>query len=320
LAQNWRVTGMFAFVIVTWGFNYVFVKVGLSYAPPLWFAFLRVLVSVAASGILLIAMKTKGGLTRKQEVIAFLLGVPGSTIFFGFWTLGSTEIAPGLVSVFVYTYPLWTLFLSIPILNDFPRPGKVGAALLGFSGVVLTSQLGFVTLPSLELGAIMELVSAGFGFALLGVCFKRLFKGDQLVRANALQMFGGLVGLGVWLGFASPTQGIEWSPNLLLVLLWIGGVGTASVQMVYFKLMSRYSASSLNAYLFLVVAVALAGSFFVLGETVDLVQGVGVAAIVVAIYLVGRSDRPVLEERPSDRPDEHLARYPIVSRSSSETE
>lgn len=291
--------GLFAFAITVWGLNYPFVKLGLTLAPPLWFAFLRVLAGQLVAVALLFAMKTQGTLTRKQAATAFLLGVPGSAMFFGFWTLATTQIQPGLVSVFIYTYPLWTLFLSIPVLGYAPSSRRVGAAFLGFFGVALTSQLGFVRVSVSELGAIAELVTAGFGFALMNVGFKRFFKGDQLIRANAWQLTGALVTLTLWAGLTTPVQGIEWNLKLFLVLLWVGAIGIGLVFVVFFTLMSRYSAASLTAYFFLVVVVALVSSFFILRETINLIQAVGVGAIIIAIYLVGQTDRPDWEKGPA---------------------
>jgi drug/metabolite transporter (DMT)-like permease len=288
---NWRVAGLFAYIITVWGLNYPFVKLGLSLAPPLWLAFLRVLMALVVAVVLLFAMRTEGRLSRRQTVAAFLLGIPGSGLFFGFWTLATTQIEPGLVSVFIYTYPLWTLFLSIPVLGDVPSGKRVGAAFLGFLGVALTSQLGFVRAPLSELGAVAELLAAGFGFALMNVGFKRLFKGEQLIRANVWQLAGAFVTLTLWVPFTTPAGVIKWNLDLLLVLIWLGAIGTAVTFVAFFTLMSRYTASSLTGYLFLVVVVALVSSFFISGETVNSVQAAGVAAIIVAIYLVGQSDR-----------------------------
>lgn len=294
---NWRVTALFAFTIVIWGLNYPFVKYGLSLAPPLWFSFLRVMIGLTAVVVLLFAMGTRGSLNRRQQAMAFLLGIPGTGLFFGLWTVAATEIQPGLVSVFIYTYPLWTLFLSLPLLGEVPRAQKVFAALLGFMGVALSSQLGFAGLSVSELGAMLELLLAGFSFALFTVGFKRCFKGEQLLRANAWQLTGALVVLGAWAALTTPVQGIEWSGNLLVVLLWVGIVGTALAEVSFLILVSRYNASSLTAYFFLVVVVALVSSFIIFGETIDPIQGIGVAAIIVAIYLVGRSERPRGTER-----------------------
>lgn len=314
--RDWRVIGLFAFAITVWGLNYPFVKLGLTLAPPLWLAFLRVSVGLTAAIVLLLLMKTGGSLTRREAAAAFILGIPGSGLFWGFWNLATVEIQPGLVSVFIYTYPLWTIFLSVPILKYVPGARRVGAAFLGFFGVALASQLGLANVSVSEVGAIAEAVAAGFGFALMNVMFKRLFKGEQLIRANIWQLTGALVWLALWAGLTTPVEGIQWNLNLLFVLLWVGALGTAVAYVAFFTLMSKYSAASLTAYFFLVVVVALVSSYFISGETVTPIQAAGVAAIIIAIYLVGKSDRSSPPKEAPRRPEAgpaNLSRSPRLN-------
>jgi drug/metabolite transporter (DMT)-like permease len=285
----------FALVFLIWGLNYPFVSLGLAYSPPIWLAFFRALLGFFAAAVLLFAMRTAGSLTTRQKIIALLLGVPGSAVFLGFWFMGETLVPPGLTSVLIYTFPLWIMFISIPVLGERPRPLRIGAALLGFFGVALAEQIGLVNMSS-DLTALVELAIAGFLFAFLNVGFKRFFKGDELLRANVYQLGGSLLPLVVWAEFASPFQAVRWNPELLAVLLWLGIIGTAVSFVAWFWLLSRHSASSMGAYAFTAVVVALASSFIIFGERVNLIQAAGVLAIMVSIYLVNRTERIV---RPS---------------------
>ena len=128
-------------------------------------------------------------------------------------------------------------------------------------------------------------------FALMNTSFKRLFKGDELLRANAWQLFGSMVTLGMWAALTTPIDGIKWGPNLLLVVLWLGVLGNAVVYVIFFTLLNRYSASSLTAYFFMVVVIALVSSYLIFGEKISLLQGAGAASIIAAIYMVSRSER-----------------------------
>jgi drug/metabolite transporter (DMT)-like permease len=280
---------MFAIAVTVWGLNYAFIGEGLTLAPPLWLAFLRVLTGLVTAVPLLYVMKTGGPLTSKQKASAFLLGIPGSTVFFGLWLVAQQTIPSGLASVFIYTYPLWTLFLSVPILGERPGSMKLGAAFLGFFGVALASQVGFVKVPLADVGAMVELVAAGLCFALMNTFFKRLYKGDELLRANAWQLFGSMVTLGTWAALTTPIDGIKWGLNLLLVVLWLGVLGNAVVYVIFFTLLNRYSVSSLTAYFFMVVVIALLSSYLIFGEKISLLQCTGAAAIIAAIYMVSRA-------------------------------
>jgi len=170
---NARVLASFATILVVWGLNYPFIQAGLSYSPPVWLAFLRASSGLLTSLALLLVLRTQGQIDLRQKVAAFLIGIPGTGFFFGFWTIGETVLPAGGASVLIYTFPVWTLILSLPVLGDRPTPLKVGAALLGFAGVALVARVG-TTSPTGDLVAITLLIVAGFAFALDSVLFKRL--------------------------------------------------------------------------------------------------------------------------------------------------
>ena len=90
---------------------------------------------------------------------------------------------------------------------------------------------------------------------------------------------------------AEPISAIHWTLALAGAIFWIGVLGTAIVFVLWFTLLSRYNAASLTAYTFLVVVVALVGSFFILGQTIDEMQLVGVLALIVSIYLTSSVEK-----------------------------
>ncbi|MHB1908578.1 MAG: DMT family transporter [Nitrososphaerales archaeon] len=288
ILRNLKVFVAFGAILAIWGLNFPFVETGLEYSPPVWLAFFRALAGFLGAFVLLFALRTRGNLDLRQKIIAFLIGIPGTALFFAFWIIGEQSVPPGEVSVLIYTFPIWTLFLSIPILGDTPSKLKVGASFLGFGGVALVARIGTVGFGG-SLFAITLLVTAGFCFALDTVLFKRLFKAEQLVRANVFQLAGASLFLGVWALVSEPLQGINSTPELIGSIIWVGVLGTAIVYAIWFTLLSRYNAASFTAYTFLVVVAALIASFFIFGEKIDSLQLVGVMALAISIYLVSKS-------------------------------
>ncbi len=287
-AKTLRAAGLFTCVVLVFGLNYIFVGFGLEYCSPIWLAFFRALFGFGGVIVLLLALRTQGQLSMRQKLVAFLLGIPGTALFFGLWFSGGTKILPGLTSVVVYTYPLWVVLLSVLMLKEEPRLLKVGGVLLGFLGVALASQLGFADLGS-NAPALVELAVSAFCFAFLNVGMKRFFKGQQLLRANVWQLAGALLPLLVWAVLSSPFSAIRWTPEFFGVVLWLGVLGTSVTFFLWFWLLSNYNASSLGAYSFLSVIVALVSSILLFGESVTLIQAVGVVTIIAAIYLVSKS-------------------------------
>ena len=282
---------MFLVVAVAWGFNYPFVRVGIGLAAPLWLAFLR--AAVGAAGVSWMLASVRGGppLGRTDRWLALGLGIPNTSVFFGLWFLASASVPPGEAAVFVYTYPLWVSLLSVPLLRHRPGPAELGAVLMGFAGVALMSEPWVSSASALPPTAIVELLVGAIAWALGTVLTQRFFAAPQMQRANAYQLIGGSIGL---LGLAvviEPAQLPAFSPTLLIVVLWIGLVGTALGYGLWYALLGRIPAATLSAFAFLVPVVALGASVAFLGETLDAVQVAGVALVAAAIFLVGRARR-----------------------------
>ncbi len=126
--HNARVLASFATILVVWGLNYPFIQAGLSYSPPVWLASLGALTGLLTSVAILLVLRTQGQIDLRQKIAAFLIGIPGIGFFFGFWTIGETVLPAGEASVLIYTFPIWTLILSLPVLGDRPTPLKRGSS------------------------------------------------------------------------------------------------------------------------------------------------------------------------------------------------
>jgi drug/metabolite transporter (DMT)-like permease len=275
-------------VLLIWGLTYSFVKLGLEFSPPIWLAFLRTSTGLAGTLVLQLVLRTDGSLNNRQKVAAFFLGVPGIAIFFGFWMIGELTVPPGETSVFIYTFPIWTMILSIPILRDSPSPSRGAAALLGFGGVVLVASAGNASWTG-NLVSIISLLAAAISFALDTVLFKRIFVGKQVLSANLWQLGGGSLILLVWAFSTEPSASINWTLQLAGSIFWLGVLATAVVFLLWFRLLTQQNATSLTSYTSLVVVVALVASFFISGEAVNSFQLMGVIALIASASLVSRS-------------------------------
>jgi drug/metabolite transporter (DMT)-like permease len=278
-------------VVVAWGFNYVFVRIGLGFEPPVWLAALRAGIGALALLSWLVLQPTQGRLSAGERRDALLIGIPNTALFFGLWFVAASAISPGETAVIIYTFPLWVTLLASPFLGERPTHVQLAAVGIGFLGVVLISLPGNSVGPGLSPLAVLELLAAALSWALGTVLFKRQFRSSVVASANGWQLVGGSLGLAL-AGFV--TEGLPAIPRSAMswiVLLWLGVVGTALAYTLWFRLLARRSAVNLSGYTFLVPLVALAASSVVLGERLRSLQFVGVAAVLVAIYLNARGAR-----------------------------
>jgi drug/metabolite transporter (DMT)-like permease len=280
---------LLALLILTWGFNYLFVAVGLTAAGPIWLAIFRSGFGFLGTLVLVTLARAWGTLDAAARRDALLLGLPNTTLFFGLWFVAARSVPPGIASVVIYTFPLWVALLSAPVLG---RPlGRVAwlAIATGFVGVALVSEAWTHVGPGLSIAPILELLAAASSWAVGTVLFQRRFNAPQMLSASAYQLAGGTLGLcGALL-----LTGVEPLPRVTLdfvaAVLWLGILGTAVGYAIWFTLLGRTPAARLSAYLFFVPVVALTASILLLGERLVWVQAAGVGLVILAIYGIGRA-------------------------------
>jgi drug/metabolite transporter (DMT)-like permease len=279
----------FAALVLAWGLNYLFVRNGLLLSAPIWLAFLRAGVGALGASVLLLPRVGGRALSGRDRWWALVLGLPNTALFFGLWFIAATSILPGEVAVVVYTFPLWVALLSGPVLGLPLRRGEIIAVVVGFSGIVLVSEPWRAGAAGLNPIAVLELLVGSIGWAVGTVAIQRKFPKETILAAHAYQLIGGSIGLlGAALLF-EPTAAPHPSVALLEIVLWLGLVGTSFAYAVWFTLLARSRAATLSSYVFLVPVVALAASFVVFGERLDIEQAIGVAFVLAAVYLIGRA-------------------------------
>jgi drug/metabolite transporter (DMT)-like permease len=286
---SWSLRGLLFALAVVWGLNFLVIKIGLSEATPLWLSFLRAAVGAGATVALVTPFHAWGQLGGRGRRDAMLIGIPQTTGMYLLLFLGTDQVAPGFASVLLLTMPVWTALLSPAILGHRLTPGLSAAVGVGFAGVVLFSEPWSGFRDGAGAVAILELLGAAVSWAIGTVLLQRRFAAPQMLEANAFQLAGGAVGLGVLALIFGRGSAPAPSLNLVLILAWLGILGTAVGYTIWAYLLGRTQATTLSAYIFLAPLVALVASALLLGERVDLVQGSGAALVLASVYYVGRS-------------------------------
>jgi drug/metabolite transporter (DMT)-like permease len=281
----------FSFLIIAsaWGLNYLFVRAGIRFIAPLWLALLRAGIGAMAMAAFVVWARPAARLDRADVGRALLVGVPNTAIFFGLWFLAAPQILPGEAAVLVYTFPLWVALLTFMALTSATRRTVALAVGAGFVGVVLVAQPWEAAGHSVAVVAIAELLAGAVAWAVGTVLSQRWFAPEKLVAVNLWQLVGGSLGLGVAAIVLEPDPHLVTSPMLVGIVLWLGVVGTALAYGLWFALLARTPAAILSTYAFLVPVIALFASALVLGERLVPLQLVGVAFVLGAIYVAGRS-------------------------------
>jgi drug/metabolite transporter (DMT)-like permease len=279
---------LLVFVIVTWGYSWVLMKMGLGYMEPFTLAVWRCAIAAAALLVFVKSRSIKLPHSRKwPDFIA--VGLFQTTFLFGFMLIGMKRITAGKTSVLLYTMPVWTILLVHFYLKEKINTRQWAGVLLGSLGIV--SILGWDIIskqnPDIFLGEVLIIIAA-VSWAISNIWVKKRMAGEDVYRISALQLVFGTLGL---LLLAIPTHGVlsvEWTPTSVYVLLFTGLIASAVDFTIWFYLIKKLD---INITTFSSMLVPVFGLFFdwlILESRLDWGTVTGGALILAGIYMVSR--------------------------------
>ena len=280
--QRGRALVVMALLSLIWGYSWVVAKIALGHAGPFQFAFLRIVIAVAALGAWLVLTGRPVKLTHPRE--AMLIGSLQTAGFMLVNTWALVDGGPGKTSILVFTMPVWVLLMGWPALGERVRGLQwvaVGLALLGLLFIMEPWRVQ-TTLLSKCLA-----VAAGMLWATGVILAKRLHNRVpvDVMSFTLWQMAIGLVptALVAWL---VPAPAIDWSATFVVALLFSGIVATGMGWIMWLYVLHRLPAGTTSLSSLAVPVIAAASSALQLGERLRPVELGGMIAIGTALALV----------------------------------
>jgi drug/metabolite transporter (DMT)-like permease len=286
-------------VVLILGLNWPVMATGVKSVAPIWMGALRIGTATVLMVVVALARGTMSPPPRRDLPIVgsmALFRLAAVTIF----VFSALELVPaGRSSVVVWTSSLWTVPIAAIFLGErMTRARWLGLA-LGIAGVVALfepwrfdwSDTGVAVGHAL-------LILAALTNAATAVHIRAHQWSIAPLEAMPWQLTGATIIL-VILGFV--VEGppvIDWTPQLVLVVLYQGLLATGIAFWVQIVILRNLSAVSTNLTLMAVPVVGVVSSAIVLGEdvTTSLVLGLLLVILGVAVNLL--SDRAKAE--PAD--------------------
>lgn len=289
-SRNPRILISFLCVYLFWGSTYLAMRYGLEVLPPFVMASTRFLIS----GSVLLAICAIGGVRmlpsmrefRTLAIIGVLMLGCGNTAVL--WS--ELYLATGLASLLVAGIPLFAALIEVFLPNGegLPARGWIGVA-IGFIG------LGFLVWPSLrhslhgdsrQIIATAVILAGSFCWTAGSVISRRsTIRISGFAAAGWQMFFGGLFNTGIMFaagGYRGSHWGLEaWGSILYLVIF-----GSLVGYTAYIYLLNNVAVSKVTTYAYInpVIAVILGAIF--LREHFVVVEYVGMASILLAVFLV----------------------------------
>jgi len=268
-----------------WGFNWTAMKVALAEFTPWTFRSLCIFFgSLLLFGVARLSgnnLRVPRAVWGKLAVLAFF-NVTCWNVMVAF---GLTMIPSGRASILAFTMPVWSVPLSAWLLGEQITPRKVGALLLGMTGMALLIGEDLAVLGRAPFGAMLTL-GAAFAWAIGTVLQKRWPLGLPMGTFTAWTMFlGGVPVLAGTLIF----ERHAWQPvgtGAMLALLYNIFIAFAFAYWAWFKIASTVSVTVSSISVLSVPIVGVLCGFVFLGERPSLQEYAALLCVVLAVLAV----------------------------------
>ncbi|SMY08285.1 DMT family transporter [Flavimaricola marinus] len=266
-----------------WSSAFTSARVIVEYAPPLTTLALRFLISGLIGVGVAFAMGQTARLTRAQWRGVIVFGICQNALYLGMNFVAMQTIEAGLASIIASTMPLMVAVAGWLFLADRPRPLALAGLIVGFVGVTLI--MGARLQGGVDMTGVALCVLGVVALTAATMAVRGASSGGNLLMIVGLQMFVGSAVLAVPALVWEPFD-VTWSWQLIVAFAYTALVPGLLATLVWFWLVGRIGAVKAATFHFLNPFFGVAIAAILLGETLGLLDVVGVAIIAAGILAV----------------------------------
>ena len=275
------------------GYNWVVMKIGLSYSDVWPFTAYRTGLGAAALFILLLILRRP--LRPTQFLRTALLGVLQTTGMIGLLMWALETGAAGRVSALVYTMPLWALIFG----RIF-----VGERIAGLQWVAAASALAglLLVLDPAHLGGTWQskvlAIASGVCWAASAVVAKWINRRGKVdvINLTAWQMLYGTIPL-VIIAVLVPSGAIDWSGAFIGALAYNVIPATAISWVLWLFVLKTLPTGVAGISTLATPVIGISAAALQLGERVSGMEAAGIVCIVAALVLLALRNLPWRRKR-----------------------
>ena len=288
-----RILLSFACVYLFWGSTYLAMRYGVEVLPPFVLGSLRFLMAgvLMLAGAALLRMKvwpSRQELVRLVVIGVLMLGCGNTSVI---WA--EQYLPTGLAALMVAVVPLYAALIEIvlPKGEGLRVKGWLGVC-IGFAGLVLLLWPG---LREGVRGDSRQIIAAGvtLGGALCWTCAsvisrRSTFRISGFAAAGWEMLFGGVFNV-LMLVATNGYHGAQWGLQAWASTLYLVTFGSILTYSAYVYLLKHVAVSKVATYAYVNPVIAVILGVIFLKERFVAVEYVGMAAILVAVFMVTSS-------------------------------
>jgi drug/metabolite transporter (DMT)-like permease len=289
-------------VAFIWGWSFLFIKVAIEGAPPVFVAWGRVLLGASVLLPFLYAARERLP-ERRAWGHVLVQGALMNALPFTLIAWGEQHITSALASVLNAATPLFAAAFAALLLRERLRGPQLTGLALGLAGVAIVAGVGGSDLAASSVAGALAVVGAaasyGFGFPYA----RRFLPGLSAMQLAVGPCLAATALLAVPAATAAAREGLAPTPLRVLCLVLLGALGTGYALMLNYRTLRELGPTTASLVTYLIPIVGVAVGVLVLGEPFSLRLVLGGAVVVLAIALVqGRllgPPRPVAPAAPA---------------------
>jgi drug/metabolite transporter (DMT)-like permease len=284
LAEDLTIVAAPGMFVILWASGFIGAKLGLPYAEPLTFLFLRMTGAVLLLGAIVLLKRPKWP-DRNGFVDSCVTGVFMHALYLGgvYVSIGN-GLPAALSALVVGLQPLLTSTIANHLLGEQVAARQWIGLLLGIAGVYFVVQDKATTAGVAPLAWLASIV------ALLGITFGTIYQkrfGSEIDwRPGMLIQYaaaGILFGLGAT---AFETRVVHWTPEFVFALCWLVIVlSFGAIWLLYF-LIRRAAATRVVSLFYLTPPVTALIAWGLFNEQLAYFALVGMSFCVIGVFLV----------------------------------
>jgi drug/metabolite transporter (DMT)-like permease len=287
-ARSLKDWSLLAALVVLWGSNFMFIKLGVATVPPATLVAGRLVIGA----VILVAVVRALGYTFPPLGRAWLpylvLAIIGNCLPFWFISWGQQSIDSALSGILMAIMPLTTLVLAhFFVAGERMTGNRAAGFLLGFGGIVVlmgpAALSGLGGLP-VEILAQLAVLAGALCFAVNGIIIRVALRGDVMVASAAIIAVAAAISVPVALVVDQPWN-LSPSPGSLYAVAWIGIGPTAIATLVHLALIGSAGPTFMSLGNYLIPVVALFLGVGLLAEHPGANAYLGLALILAGIAL-----------------------------------
>ena len=272
------------FLGCVWGSSFLLMKLGLQGVNPIQMGSLRILF--AAAFLILVGFKQIPKIPLHKWKYIALTSMFGTFLPVYLFAVALSKIDGSISSILNSLTPLNTLIVGILFFKMDIQRRQIFGVIIGFVGCVLLVLFGDGenTTENYYYALLIVLASVFYGIN-VNLIKKYLSDLKPLTISTGnfiVMMFPALIVL-----YFSDFFEVASEPKVMISLGYIailGIVGTGFSNILFFKLIQMSSPVFASSVTYLIPVVAILLGYFVMNETLTLIQGIGALVVLLGVY------------------------------------